>query len=364
MRAYKVEFFDNKFVSRSHTNISDLDYAEDYLSPETNAILVENLDVHMGDYIWITNDTYSFFGIVSGIESDSKDIMSISYKSFLSLFDLNILFDVRTQGEQGSQTLEEYISSRISSQFILSGDDSMIVPGLIMTLSSQTSKWTLGIKSDDDTSSFCIVNFLKNVLISAFERYSIRISVTPDIGARQVKLVIGTNNVSTQTIEADLPNITNKLISVRKNDNFVNKVIIYNKEDFSQKIIYYRHNDKTFSIVDEDRILPVVQDIYIVEPTYDEEGVIDTFEDLALDQAIDAFSEVEYNNLIELTMSPDDPLVHPEEMAIGQIVNIISEDKQYSSILSGKKINNTITLVFGIVRVDLTKKIWRSSYGY
>ena len=364
MRVYRVEIFDRNFECRSHTNIGNVDYAEDYLSLETNTVLVEQIDVNVGDYIWITNDTYSFFGIVSGVSSDSEDVLSISYQSFLSLFDTSVLFDIRKQGDKGTQTLEYYISSIISSLYILNTDQSMTIPGLTMSLSSETSKWTLGIASDDEESNYCIVNFLRSIVISAFERYSIRISVAPDIGAHRIQLIIGVNNASTQTIEADLPNITDKTVTVKENDNSVNKVVIYNSENFTDKVIYYRHPDSTFSIEDANRIVPVIQEIYAVEPTYEGDVVVETFEEKAFDQAIDAFSTVEFNNLIELTMPIDDPLNHPMSMDIGQVVNVISDDKMYSSILSGKKIGNTVTLIFGIVRVDLTKKIWRSSYGY
>lgn len=364
MQVYKVEIFDRDFVLKSHTNISDVDYVEDYLAPEANSIVVEKIDAAVGDYVWITNERYKFFGVVSSVTSDSTDIQTISYKHFLTEFDTSILFDVNIQGSKGTQTLENYIANTLHETFGFNPDTSMNIPHMTIRSISSTSKWTLGLQSDEEYSHYCITNLLRNIIIPAFERYSIAIIVEPDISTKDISVIIGVRDTSAVTIEADLPNITKKYVTVRQNDHFVNKVVVYNSENYVDKIIYYRHPNGTFSALDDDRIVPVVQEMYAVAPTYEDEYIVETFAEKALDQAIDAFSVVEYNNLIELTMSLDDPLNKPMDLQIGQVADIISDDKQYRSILSGKTVSNTVTLVFGIVRVDLTKKIWRSSYGY
>lgn len=364
MRVYKIEIFDRDFTLRSHTNVTNVDYSEDYLSPEGNSVLVNKIDASVGDYIWITNELYKFFGVITAVSSENEDVTTISYKSFLTEFDTSILFDTTLQGDRGSETLENYIANTLHQTFGYNSDSSMNIPHMTIRSTSSTSRWSLGLQSDEEYSHYCITNLLKNVIISAFERYSIVILVEPDISEKDIVVTIGTNRASIVTLEADLPNITKKYVTVRQNDNFVNKVVVYNSENYVDKIIYYRHSNGTFSILDQDRIVPVVQEMYAVAPTYEDEYIVETFAEKALDQAIDAFSVVEYNNLIELTMPIDDPLNKPMDLKLGQVANIISDDKQYRSILSGKTVSNTVTLVFGIVRVDLTKKIWRSSYGY
>lgn len=364
MQVYKVEIFDRDFVLRSHTNVTSVDYSEDYLSPEANAIVLNKIEASVGDYIWITNELYKFFGVVSAVSSESEDLLTISYKSFLTEFDTSILFDTSIQGDKGSQTLENYIANTLHQTFGYNTDASMNIPHMTIRSSSSTSKWSLGLQSDEEYSHYCIANLLKHIIIPAFERYSIAILVEPDISAKDIIVTVGVSNASIVTIEADLPNVVKKYVTVRQNDNFVNKVVVYNSENYIDKVVYYRHPDGTFSILDANRIVPVVQEMYAVAPTYEDEVIVETFAEKALDQAIDAFSVVEYNNLIELTMPIDDPLNKPMGLKIGQVANIISDDKQYQSILSGKTVSNTVTLVFGIVRVDLTKKIWRSSYGY
>lgn len=364
MRAYNIEIYDRKLNYRSHTNVTFIDYAEDYLSPETNSVVLENIDVSVGDFIRLDNGDYEFFGIVSGVSSESEDTMTVSYKSFLTLFDLDILFDVNSQGAKGKKTLELFITDVIQENFDRNSDTSMNLSHVVCNQSSSTSKWSLNLNSDNEESHYAVVNLLRGIIIPAFEKYSIHIAVEPNFSDRTIYLVVGKNVMSEITIEADLPNIVKKNVTVQAFDGFVNKVVIYNSENYTDKIIYYRHPDDTISIADTDRILPVVQEMYVTEPVYEDGQVIETFAERALDQALDAFSVVEYSNLIELTMAVDDELYKPMSLDIGQVAKVISDDKEYTSILTGKTVGSSITLIFGKIRVDLTKRIWRSSYGY
>lgn len=364
MRAYNVEIYDPKFNFRSHTAVTNIDYAEDYLAPENNQLVVENIQATVGDYILITNGVYEFFGVITSVSDGSRELTTISYKPFVSLLDLDILFDVDLQNKDSGTTLEDFIASSIHDLFVANPDTSMTVPNITSTITSHTSKWNFGLDSDDEFSHFCITNLLRQIVIPAFESYSVGIVARFDAGKKTIYLTIGTNNSPIVTIESDLPNIQSKNISVRRNDSEVNKVIVYNSENYVDKLIFYLHTDGSISVEDTDRIVPVLQEIYAVSPTYEEDVVVETFEERAILQAAEAFSIVEYDNFIELTMAIDDSLYHPMSMEIGQVVNVISGDKQYYSILSGKNISHTATLVFGLIRVDLTKQIWRSSYGY
>ena len=70
-----------------------------------------------------------------------------------------------------------------------------------------------------------------------------------------------------------------------------------------------------------------------------------------------------YSNLIELTMMNGDVLVHPEQLDFGQEVKIISKGISYTSILTGREIGKNTKLIFGTVRLDLTKILRRNSNG-
>ena len=92
-----------------------------------------------------------------------------------------------------------------------------------------------------------------------------------------------------------------------------------------------------------------------------EEG--SSFESAAIRAAHDKFSGLAYSNLIELTMANDDGLVKPERIEFGQEVDIISDGVTYRSILTGRERGKNTKLVFGTVRLDLTKILRRSGNG-
>lgn len=91
-----------------------------------------------------------------------------------------------------------------------------------------------------------------------------------------------------------------------------------------------------------------------------EEDVVDnysTFDEEALNSAFGEFAGRTWTNLIELTVGLDDSLIEPINLKFGQEVKVIHNGLVYSSILTGKKFSTTMTLTFGTVRLDLTKKL-------
>ena len=362
MRVYSVEVFDKNFTYCDHTNVANITYSEDYLAQEANTITIENIKANRGDYIRITGGPKEFFGIITGLTSESKELTTITFKPFTSLFDLDILFDTNHQGS--SYTLETFLKDTIMNTFHFNTDSEMRIEGLDVVVESNTENWTLNLKSDDEESHYCITNFLKTIVIRVFEKYSIVVRAVPNIPDKRITVYVGKNTSSVRTIEADLPNIISKNVIIRTNTNSVNKVVVYNSENYTDRIIFYLHSNDLFDTIDEDRLFPVVQEMYATAPTYDEYGVVTSFEEEAYYQAEDAFANSEYNNLIEITMDVDDELYFPMTYEIGQVINVISDDKQYKSIFTGFELTNTVKLIFGIIRVDLTKQIWRSSYGY
>ena len=82
----------------------------------------------------------------------------------------------------------------------------------------------------------------------------------------------------------------------------------------------------------------------------------------AAELAKNALGNAEYNHLIELSMlqNMDATGIDPNTIKIGQAVNVYHEGVSYSSILTGKEISNgIIKLIFGIVRIELTKLLKR-----
>ena len=92
-----------------------------------------------------------------------------------------------------------------------------------------------------------------------------------------------------------------------------------------------------------------------------EEG--SSFESAAISAAHNKFANLSYSNLIELTMMNGDALVKPEELEFGQVADIISDGESYRSILTGRERGKNTKLVFGTVRLDLTKILRRQENG-
>ena len=103
------------------------------------------------------------------------------------------------------------------------------------------------------------------------------------------------------------------------------------------------------------RIEPVVFDYKSIKVSDDE-----SFTEKAFAQAEEKLLSKDYNNLIELELMADDDMNDPLDWEIGQKGMIISEDKIYTSIFTGYSIEDgAITMIFGAVRNELTKKLKR-----
>jgi hypothetical protein len=148
--------------------------------------------------------------------------------------------------------------------------------------------------------------------------------------------------------------VTIKKFTVRDSSAKENKLIIYNKANYSQKITYYLHPDGTYGTTNTDRIFPVLQD---VESISVEEGR--TFAQAAQSAAASKFGNIKFDNLIEIEVMPEDSLIHPLELKIGEIVQIVHNGIVYDTIVSGIKYGELIDLTFGMIRINATKRLRR-----
>ncbi len=353
MKQYNVEFFSSDFTNVSHTNVSLASYDEDYISLVDNEITVVDTEVEVGYYIRIKKGRTEFFGIVKGVTSPSERVKVVSYASFLSLFDTDVLFDTDLQGS--STTLENALKNLINGLFS-SSDASMNITGLTIQTTSNTRNWGFNLKSDTEGKHHCIINLYSVLITRALEKYSVVVKAVPDVQAKTVTMTIGTVGGETVNIDADLPNIVEKSIVIKQTNLDVNKLIVYDSNDYVTKRTYYKHPDGTYDTTDSNRITPVVQEIHSVTPDATSGK---TFAELADSDAIQLFGGANYSNLIELHMVNDDSLVKPYEMEIGQVVSVTSAGRSYTSILTGKTIEEHTKLTFGLVRIDLTKILKR-----
>lgn len=353
MQPFNVEIFDRQFNLIQHYNVGAIDYNYDYLSTVENSILIEfNENVEKGDYIRIVNNTDSYFGFISSIAVNEaiQGFSEIRFKPFIALFDAPIMFDTTLQGSGTS--LENAIAGIITDYWINNADADENIYGLEVQTLSTTSNWGFHITSDQKGLDKAIINFMTSIIRRSLTKYQVGLYAEPDFTNKKVVVSIGVKALSTFYIEADLPNVIEKSIIVNETTEDMNKLFIYDQSDLVTNVIYYKHPDGSYDTRDEDRITPVIYGITSVAVS---EG--DTFADVAEDAANKQFDVDTYSNLIEITVQNEDEIVMPQSLTIGQIVNVISNGTSYSSILTGVERSNKTKLIFGTIRLDLTKII-------
>ena len=353
MQPFNVEIFDRQFNLIQHYNVGAIDYNYDYLSTVENSILIEfNENVEKGDYIRIVNNTDSYFGFISSIAVNEaiQGFSEIRFKPFIALFDAPIMFDTTLQGSGTS--LENAIAGIITDYWINNADADENIYGLEVQTLSTTSNWDFHITSDQKGLNKAIINFMTSIIRRSLTKYQVGLYAEPDFTNKKVVVSIGVKALNTFYIEADLPNVIEKSIIVNETTEDMNKLFIYDQADLVTNVIYYKHPDGSYDTRDEDRITPVIYGITSVAVS---EG--DTFADVAEDAANKQFDVDTYSNLIEITVQNEDEIVMPQSLTIGQIVNVISNGTSYSSILTGVERSNKTKLIFGTIRLDLTKII-------
>ena len=354
MQAYNVEIFSSKFEFITSFTVSDVPYTFDYLNVEINEItIITNAAIMNGDYVHIKGRDDDFFGVVCGVSAgEEQGTVQVEYKPFISIFYTDILFDTELQG-QGA--LETRLKAMIDSLWVNNTDLVQNITGLRVTTSSSTTGWGFNLKSDVEGKHHLICNFYRTFIVRSMEKYRVALTVTPNFTTKTIVLDIGKATDDAIYIEADLPNIVSKNITIKETEFDTNKLVIYNVQDYSSKIEYYLHTDDSYDTQNRDRIVPVIQSTVSVEP-----DDTHTFAQMAQSQASETFGSIEYNNLIELSVVADDALVKPKTLKYGQRAIVISNGVEYNTILTGTKIEEGLfTLIFGTVRVDLTKILQR-----
>ena len=350
MTPYNIEIFHPDFTLVQHYTVGAVVYSFDYLSIEENSIVIPyDANVKQGDYIYLRGDV-DYFGVVSSISVDNVELgySEIRYKPFTSLFNEKVIFDTDLQGSGTS--LEDALKAIITDYFVSNADTAQNISGLTISTISTTSAWGFNLKSDVEGLHKTLINLYETLLVRSMTKYRVGLYATPNLQTQTITLEIGVKTVASQTIEADLPNVIERAINIKETDLSINKLTVYNAANYTQNEIFYRHPDGTYDTTDSDRITPVVYEIKTVKMQSGE-----TFADAAADVAKDVFKKDTYNNLIELTVRNDDDLVMPSGFTIGQEVTIISNGTAYTSLFTGMSRGETTKLVFGTIRLDLTK---------
>lgn len=360
MKPFNVEIFTPKFEWVGNTNINSITYKEDYLSSDDNTITVFAVKgIEEQDYIRLVRGKEEYVGIITEITygtDKSKELQNITFKPLMELFNTSYLFDVN---KQGVGLLEDFIAAAIIEMFLDNTDTKQNINGLRVETTSATEDWSFHITPAESGGHYNIVNLLDSIIIPALQKYSILVKTILDVQNKELVVLVGRSTTSVVLIECDLPNIIKKNLVIRQASVDINKLILYDADsDYTESVIYYLHADLSYDTKDEDRMLPVNCSMKSIKP--DENS---TFATASQKAAADLFANKSFSNLIELTMSNEDALVNPGTLFFGQLVTVISEGVSYSTILTGREVGEQTKLIFGTVRLDLTKILRRKGNG-
>lgn len=331
---YKCEVFARNYTFRSFAPIESPEIQFDYLTLEKTSIKAVKIDAKKGDFVSVSdqNGKVVYQGIVDDVNYDKSGV-TIAAQPLLSIFDADVYFQ-RSQ----SSKIEQFIAGIITDNFVNSDDDLQNISGLTVTTTTETSG-ALNLKDN--------IHNLYEIITKALTAYGIVVTVSLDPQKKALKATIG--KVNTQAVvEADLKSVIEKNIIIGDSYGQLNKVIIYNKADETQKVTYYLHQDGKIDTDDTERITPV----FFANQFLETDG---EFATAAYQKAYDVLSPQKYDNMIEITVRNNCSVIDAY-MEIGTEATVLDGDKSYGTILTGiSRTSETTKLTFGVVRADLTK---------
>lgn len=345
MIPYNIEILDRNFAYRSSCQAQEVEFREDYLSMDTSRAVVPEIMAQEGDYIRISGIN-NHIGIVAACE-DRGTKYEVQFKPMLILTDVDVHYD---REMLKTEPLETWIAGLLNNIYRNNADTLQNIAGFSALPLTETHNTVLEMESN--------IGNLYSIITESLVKYGVIVDFEIDVNKKELLAIIRTKNKGIPVIEADLPNILNRLFIIRQADKTVNKLSVYNENDETEHMDFYMLENGNI-VTDSEaagRINPVIfSAAYIAYET----GSSQTFEEAAYEKAFSVMQPAVYNNLIELTVLNDDTLVCPALLDIGQRVRVIRNGTMYETVLTGKVIGKTTKLIFGAVRLELTKKLKR-----
>lgn len=333
MIPYRAEFFDRQINYQFFAVIDEPEIKMDYLTLDKTAIILPALyDISRGWFCRIVHGKDAIFqGTVASV-TQSKSTTEVQLSPMVALFDTQIYKD-RTTYNDTKTNLEGWIASILTENFLNSGDSVQNLCGFSVSAKTATNGVALNLEDN-------IHDFWNDIAKKAIENAKIVISCSFDPTAKIVSAVVKSYAADTEiTLEADLPNVVDQNFTIRDGSGSVNKCVIVNHADESQKATY------TLS----DYTAPTICQIETVTVPSGK-----TFQETARDKADEILRKSDFDNFIELRYRSEDLLV--PAIKIGQPVRVLKNGKEYHTVLTGYwQKAGFKTLTFGGIRVDLTK---------
>lgn len=337
---YKVEVFARDYRYKDMTLLSELNVQMDYLTLENTTLTVVDLAADKGDFVHITD----FYGVIihQGIV---LDVAREGNRAKLKVAPLLSLLDVQVQYDKAifqSKPLEDCISKIITDTYISNADSLQNIAGIEVEQESSTPDTPLDIRSN--------IHAFWDIITKALTLYDIVVQARLEPQSKKMFFTVG--KVSGKiTLEAQLGNCLAHNFVLTDNYGTLNKITFINKDNENEKAIYYLHPSGAIDRKDENRITPVFFSAEYIQGAED-------FLKEAYSRAYEQMTPEKYQQCIELSFREDDRMVSPNQIHIGQLAEIWYQDKRYTSVMTGySRGKGVITLVFGCIRLELTKKL-------
>ena len=343
-----------------HRQINEINYAYDYFKEDKNIIEIpydervqEQMCLRISDSL---NASFELTGYITGIEIE-KGMMKVTYTDLVSAFtDINVVFNVNRPNAPVTgydSYLEIYLASKCEQVF---NEQGWFVGDLmrnldISTTSLEVNPFNFNIKPDNEGSNFAVVG-LKDVLINrSASEYDVwfrtHFEESPYIS-------IGKVNSEVQYLETNAPFVISSIVKFENNKDGTSVLSVYNADETDEGnfLTFYLHEDGTINGNPVDTVKPLIYAETVIKLN---EGEV--FADKALEEAKSKMNVELGNNYVEIEVPFDTMDLATWE--IGQKVKIYHEGMEINSVLTGKKIDKTLTLIFGTIRLELTKRLER-----
>lgn len=343
---YNLEVFTDQFEYVDFDFIDERQPLDmDYLAYNAYTVTTKMMDAKKGYFVRITRDNAH---VASGYIADvqpGKTTQEISIKPLQSLFDVEVFYTPVSD-------CITWLATNIQAALMNNADTLQNRP---ITLTYTASADALPLTGFNLHKT---VNIL-SVIISALKTYGVVCTMSLDVTNKRIVVDIA-QQTATQTIEANLENVLQSSVTLGDSYGSTNKLIIRKTDKDSGEnlgeTIFYLHNDGTINTTDTNRIYPVFWELETLD-TEDDQTAAQWLEK-ATARAKEVLEPAKYDNEIVLMYDVDDQIVHPADAQIGTDTTIYLDGLTYASILTGKKIEGQkITLTYGVVRQDLTKKL-------
>ena len=344
---YKIEIFDETLAFRSAAAIDDSnEIEEDYLADQAYSIAVQMIPAQKGWIVHITDDGRTVAdGLICDVQQDTLYTVSLSIKPLTSLLDCQVFVDGPIAD------VDAWLAQQIEACYITNPDVLQRRPLAIDVLQDHPAR-PLQVPGDKSTVK------LSDIARRALLTYSVVCHWRLDLRERLIRLNI-TRVETSQKLEADLDNVIARSVVLGSSYGSTNKLLlrkIRTNQDTGTKAVlgqnaYYLHADGSVDQTNANRITPVFW-------TLDELEECDTWDADARQKAEEALCPEQYDQCIELSYRINDTLLEPLSIPIGTNTQIAMAGNVYRSILTGRRMaDNVATLIFGAVRVEITKRL-------